>query len=156
MKKISVLFVDDEPWFIQPLIELLPIELNANVSIASTLETAIEILKEKQFDIIILDCSMPRPFPGITISNEVLNFERDEGFYAGLIFLKYIRSGIIGKLIEKPEIRNLPVIIYSVAAHEAETTRAVSKFENTRLCWKGSREETLIDLIRTMLQDETV
>ena len=155
MKNISVLFVDDEPWCIEGLFSILTRRLNAHVSIASTLGTAIEKLKKEQFDIIILDCKMARPFPGITISDEVLNFD-ESGVYTGPTFLKYIRLGTIGKLIKKPEIRNLPVILYTVAAHNDKIMKTVSKFENTRLCSKHYGDETLIELIRSMLQNKTM
>lgn len=154
MKNISVLLVDDEPEFNHRLIRSLARNLNAHVSIALTLETAIEKLREKQFDIIILDCMMPPPFSDILISNEVFNFN-EEGLYTGPTFLKYIRLGTIGELIKKPEIKDLPVILYT-AANSRKIMETVSNFENTRLCRKRGEDEILIELIRSMLENKTV
>lgn len=50
---ISALFVDDQAWNMSHLIASFIRKLNTFVSVASTLGTVIERLKENQFDIII-------------------------------------------------------------------------------------------------------
>jgi len=72
--KISVLLVDDEKDFVESLAERLQIR-DFNVATALNGDEAIELVKENEFDVIVLDVQMPGK-SGIETLKEIKNIEQ--------------------------------------------------------------------------------
>lgn len=72
--KINVLLVDDERDFVESLAERLKLR-DFNVSDAFSGDEAIELVKENNFDVIVLDVQMPGK-NGVDTLKEIKNFDQ--------------------------------------------------------------------------------
>ena len=93
-----VLFVDDEDWSVSGYFEVLT-DLGIEVDLAKDADEATAMLRQKRYDLIVLDVMFPR---GVEIDEKI------EPQETGLAFLENIRES---KILQMKSLPDIPVIV---------------------------------------------
>ena len=101
----SVLFVDDEDWSVSGYFDILE-DLGVAVDLARDADEATALLRQKNYDLVVLDVMFPR---GVEIEGGI------EPQETGLSFLQNLRGGKIVELKTSPEV---PVIVLTATIEQ--------------------------------------
>ncbi len=121
----SVLWIEDRLSSIYYQMEYLTEKFGVKIETAMTVLDAILHIEEKEYDLKILDLSLPSMEPNLLeslFSNEnIYNYTEKYVMhpFSGLVLIDVIKNGILDKKFSRKDIQNIPIIIYSAAAHTA-------------------------------------
>jgi CheY-like chemotaxis protein len=132
---LSILFIDDYPDGCSRY--LANRTTNAKIDFASNIEMAIKKLKDREYNVIVLDLllptgNLPEQFQCIFEDKDIYHWT-----YSGITLLKILKSGTLSQLLGRTGLECIPVIVFSAASSftrieaeiEANFTRIEAEIE---------------------------
>jgi len=133
-----ILFVDDEDWSVTPYFPKLQ-DNKVEVDLARDGDQALEMLRQKKYDLIVLDIMLP---PGNNIGRRV------EPRKAGAILLEMIRRSQITNMKTPPDV---PIVVLT-AVTDQKLSETIKQLEVAQIFQKPAPfdevTEKLLDLLK--------
>ena len=151
--KIRILWLDDQPRGIKHLVDSITVRLpvDVNVELAQTIEDAVALIWEHNYDLVITDmllplyeaASMDKKYPRSIV--EILE-ECEHAPHNGIAIVKILRSSSYTK--HHNLMRPTPIIVLTVAINLPVELEAI---EHIHIINKSLSPEELLSLIETII-----
>lgn len=135
-----ILFVDDEDWSVTPYFPKLQ-DNEIEVDLARDGDQALEMLRQKKYDLIVLDIMLP---PGNNIGRRV------EPRKAGAILLEMIRHNEISNMMTAPEV---PVVVLT-AVTDQKLSDKIKQLDVSEIFQKPAAFEEVTEKLLALLKTE--
>ncbi len=135
-----ILFVDDEDWSVTPYFSKLQ-DNEVEVELARDGEQALDMLRKKNYDLIVLDIMLP---PGNNFGRRV------EPRKAGAILLEMIRRSEIPNMKTPPEV---PVVVLT-AVTDQKLSETIKQLEVAKIFQKPAPFDEVTDKLLDLLKAE--
>jgi len=144
-KSTRILWVDDDgPTVFKHALWVLKARLNAVVHFASTTRTAIQLLREQDFNCVIADQLLPSDDP----------IQRPS-FNVGVEFVRRLRDGTLAEEIGKNTLTELPILVHSAfLSDELESLLADQLYHDVVFMPKPMNTDELCEWIMTSSRTE--